>query len=75
MPRFSKPIQACLKRTMLPRVPSSCFFSESDIQHITSETGLNPDTVTHWAENLRWRFKDSAPGAIEAYLKSTEEVT
>ena len=59
---------------MLPRAPS-CFFSDPDIQHITEQTGLKSDIVTHWAENLRWRFKDSAPGVIEAYLRSTEEVT
>ena len=51
MSRFSQPIQVLLKRTMLPRAPA-CFFSDPDIQLITSETGLDASAVIHWAEKL-----------------------
>ena len=72
MPRFSQPIQACLKRTMLPRAPA-CFFSELDIQHITKETGLDPSTIIHWAEKLRWKIKNGMISYIDSYLNSIDE--
>ena len=70
MPRFSQPIQALLKRTMLQRAPGtslSLTFSSSpqrlDWMPTPSPTGL------------RTCVGDSAAGALEAYLRSTEEVT
>ena len=71
MPRFSQSVRAVLKQTMLPRAPG-CFFADQDISVITSRTGLDASVVIHWAENLRWRYKDSAAGALEAYLKAIE---
>ena len=72
MPRFSQSVQAVLKQTMLPRAPA-CFFSEPDIQHITKETGLDPSTIIHWAEKLRWKIKNGMISDIDSYLNSIDE--
>ena len=71
MPRFSQSVQVVLKQTMRPRTPG-CFFTDQDISVITSRTGLDASAVIHWDENMRWRYKDSAAGVLEAYLKATE---
>ena len=50
------------------------FFSYAEVCLITSEKGQNASAMIHWAENLLWRFKDSAGGALDAYFRSTQEI-
>ena len=50
------------------------FFSHAEVCLISSEKGQNASAMIHWAENLLWRFKDSAGGALDAYFRSTQEI-
>jgi hypothetical protein len=76
MPRFSRAVDAFLKKTMLPRAPE-CVFSQEDIDLIAKETKLKPTVILHWGANLRWKnthnWLGRAVASVEDYLKASEE--
>jgi aryl carrier-like protein len=54
MPPFTQAQIACLKDTMLKRMPESCFTHE-DVKSIQNETGLDVVRIRVWAEKFRYK--------------------
>lgn len=55
MPRFEERFVQILKQQMAKRLPE-CYFTQSDIEEIVKNTGLNAAQVSEWAENFRKRI-------------------
>jgi len=56
---------------MLPRAPA-CFFTQEDVALLVEETGLEQSVIIQWADNLRWRTKNSMVPDLQAFLKSSD---
>ena len=66
--RFMNTFVACLKKTMLPRVPL-CKYTQDDIKFIETETGLEVSQIEDWAKNFRFRMR---PAEREAALQEED---
>jgi len=53
MPQFSQQQIACLRDTMLQRLPES-YFTPEDVKSIQDKTGLDVVQIRAWAEKLRY---------------------
>ena len=54
MPKFSREELACLKDTMLQRLPES-YFTREDVKSIQDETRLDVGQIRAWAEKFRYK--------------------
>ena len=75
MPKLTRAVDACFKKTMLPRAPA-CVFTDDDVDSIIAETGMDKKCIQNWACCLRWRMSIKGfPGSmsVEEFLQASDK--